>query len=88
MRKIITTLAAYTVIAFLTFGWSYNHTELCFHGPHPTNGKVGDWCYTEAGRVDRAAAIGAFWPIWAIVFTGRGVWTAITQGAIAVTKWP
>jgi hypothetical protein len=91
-RKIITGMAAYVAIAFIAFGWSYNHTELCFHGPHPDTQQVGDWCYTEQWRIDRAGMVGAFWPVVAVVALGYITigtsWHAVTQFAISVTRWP
>jgi hypothetical protein len=87
-RKLITGGCAYILIGLFVFGWTYNHTSLCFHGPHPDTKQVGDWCYTEEWREGQAGVAGALWPVVGALLIGVVAWHGITQAAIYMTRWP
>jgi len=74
-KKILSYVAAYIILAFLTFGYAWNHPSAwdikCETGELP----VGSCGPNPRGA--KSVLAGIVWPIW-----GTGTL------AIAVTKWP
>ena len=71
-RIILSCVAAYIIIGFLTFGYAWNHpSEYDLKCEEPES-----YCLENVRGVKSAIA-GVLWPIW-----GTGTF------AIAVTRWP
>ena len=83
-NKLLNYIILYVVLAFISFGWSWNHYEIEWYtceAPYrrvfDLEGHEGKECFYPQDKAIRAVVDGFFWPI---------IMTA--KLSIAITKWP